>query len=154
MTKLNSEEWRNVHWVISPAVVCWFCQLFPKSLKPPCRVFHACSPHSQNHDHTRDAVGKEGWRRQVRDATLLLQWACSSPCCCHSSSLNTGAHLLSSTPSWPARLTSHLQHLTVGKAPSFTSGWALVSFACASCSHQLSVDRGAAWQLGGAQVHH
>lgn len=88
MTELSTEEWRNVHWVISPAVVCWLCQPWSRSLKPPRRVFQACSPDSQKHEHTRDAIGREGWKRQVRDVTLPVGWACTSPCCCHSSSLH------------------------------------------------------------------
>lgn len=44
--------------------------------------------------------------------------------------LQPAPQLLTSTPPWPARLTSHLQHLRVGEAPFFTSEWALVSFAC------------------------
>lgn len=152
MTELNSEEWRNVHWVIFPTVVCWLCQPWSKSLKSPCRLFQPCSPDSQKHEHTRGATGKEGWRRQARNATLLMGWACSSSCCCHSSSLHH-----SCSPPLPHTILAYQAYISSpafkgGRNPPFTSRWALVSFTCVSCSHHLSVGWEMAWQLGEAQV--
>lgn len=85
MTKLDSEEQRNISRTISPtsAAVCWLCQLSSGSPKPPCRVHQACTsltplPHGRKYEHAGDAVSEEGWRKEVGDITLCW-WDKTAP---------------------------------------------------------------------------
>lgn len=111
MTKLDSEEWRNVKWVISPtsALVCWLCQPWSRSPKPSRRVQQACFsvtplPPMANTGHT---ISKDGWWKPVKDISLHWQNEPAPPRAAAPAPAHTvAANLLSSTPCWPSRLMS------------------------------------------------